>query len=72
MKSEIPAPGSYVVDTRTGRVAKVMGSQGLQVQLRSPAGGCEWDCPPEALRPARTSEELGARVHSLNQQSRLP
>jgi hypothetical protein len=54
------------VDTRTDRVGKVMGAEGPYVQLRPPAGGVEWDVPPEALRPARTVEELRAKVTGIN------
>jgi hypothetical protein len=37
-----------------------------------PTGGREWDVPLDALRPARTAEELSARVGELNKQSGLP
>lgn len=63
---KIPPTGSYAVDTRTDRVGRVMGSEGPYVQLRPPAGGTEWDVPPEALRPAGTLEELRAKVTEIN------
>lgn len=72
MNSEIPRAGTYAVDIRTGTVGQVMDSEGPYVQLRPPAGGREWDCPPAILRAAKTLEELSARVRELNQQSRLP
>ncbi|MDF4253902.1 MULTISPECIES: hypothetical protein [Streptomyces] len=72
MESEIPPAGAFAVDVRTGRVGQVMGREGPYVQLRPPGGGCEWDVPPDAVRPARVSEELRARVTDLNWQSRLP
>jgi len=70
----IPAIGSYAVDTRTDRVGQVMGTVGGLVQLRPPGGGREWDCPPDALRPAGTGEELRARVTEINRDRtrRLP
>lgn len=71
MKSEIPPAGSYAVDTRSDRVGQVMGKAGPYVQLRPPLGGREWDVPLDRLRPARTSEELSARVGELNRNSRL-
>ncbi|AXK32962.1 hypothetical protein DVA86_10165 [Streptomyces armeniacus] len=72
MNSEIPPAGSYAVDTRNGRVGEVMGKEGPYAQLRPPLGGREWDVPPENLRPARTGEELSARVRGLNRNSQLP
>jgi hypothetical protein len=66
MNDEIPPPGSYAVDTRTDRVGKVTGADGSYVRLRPPAGGQEWDVPPEALRPAGTLEELRAKVTEIN------
>ncbi|GAA2633321.1 hypothetical protein [Streptomyces axinellae] len=70
MNDEIPPAGAYAVDTRTDRIGQVMDVWGPYVQLRPPKGGCEWDVPREAIRPARVSEELGARVSDLNWQSR--
>ncbi|WP_326688498.1 MULTISPECIES: hypothetical protein [unclassified Streptomyces] len=72
MNSEIPPVGAYAVDVRTGRVGQVMDGDGPYVQQRPPRGGCGWDVPPEAIRAARVSEELSARVTDLNWQSRLP
>jgi hypothetical protein len=72
MNGEIPSTGSFAVDTRTNRIGQVMGCEGPYVQLRPPTGGREWDVPLDALRPARTAEELSARVGELNKQSRLP
>ncbi|OEU95774.1 hypothetical protein [Streptomyces oceani] len=72
MNNQIPRRGSYAVDTRTNVVGEVMDSRGPYVQLRPPAGGREWDVPLEALRPARTREELSARVSELNRNSQLP
>ncbi|MFJ9415594.1 MULTISPECIES: hypothetical protein [unclassified Streptomyces] len=68
----IPAPGSYALDGRDGRIGKVMGHEGPYVQLRPPGGGREWDCPPGALRPAEPRDALRAKVAELNQASRLP
>ncbi|MGC5343065.1 hypothetical protein ACPXCE_16065 [Streptomyces sp. DT24] len=67
-----PAIGSYVVDSRDGRVGRVMGRVGPCVQLRPPGGGAEWDCPPEAVRVASPGLVLRARVRELNREGRLP
>ncbi|MGH3309842.1 MAG: hypothetical protein ACRDP3_04555 [Streptomyces sp.] len=72
MTSEIPPFGAFAVDTRSGRVGRVMGAEGPYVQLRPLAGGKEWDVPPEHLRVALVMEELSARVAELNRQSRMP
>ncbi|MEV5508875.1 hypothetical protein [Streptomyces orinoci] len=45
-----PALGSYVIDTRTGRLGQVMDTHAGYVQLRPPRGGIEWYCPPAAVR----------------------
>ncbi|MER7395416.1 hypothetical protein ABT381_07860 [Streptomyces sp. NPDC000151] len=64
------AVGSYVVDTRTGRVGMVMGSEGPYLQLRPVGGGREWDCAPEAVRIATASERLSAATAYVNARSR--
>ncbi len=62
--------GSYVVDTRNGRVGRVMGYEGPYVQLRPYGGGREWDCAPEAIRAATTAERLRAATAYANARSR--
>jgi hypothetical protein len=62
----------YAIDTRDGRLGRVMGHEGGLVQLRPPGGGREWDCPPEALAEAPPGEVLRARVRRLNAEARLP
>ncbi|MER5882330.1 hypothetical protein ABT160_00715 [Streptomyces sp. NPDC001941] len=62
--------GSYVVELRTGRVARVMGHEGPYVQLRPFGGGREWDCPPEGVRIATTAERLSAATAYANARSR--
>ncbi|MEU6115277.1 hypothetical protein ABZ840_12205 [Streptomyces sp. NPDC047117] len=64
------AVGSYVVDTRTGRVGLVMGSEGPYLQLRPVGGGREWDCDPEAVRDATAQERLSAATAYVNARSR--
>ncbi|MFD7441517.1 hypothetical protein [Streptomyces sp. NPDC059909] len=64
--------GDYAIDARDGRIGRVMGREGPYVQLRPPGGGREWDCPPEALRPAPPGEALRARVRERNRERRLP
>ncbi|GAA3372733.1 hypothetical protein GCM10020367_29100 [Streptomyces sannanensis] len=71
MNGELPKPGSYAVDARDGRVGQVMGHVGTYVQLRPLGGGREWDCPPEAVRPAPPGVVLRARVRELNRNSGL-
>jgi hypothetical protein len=65
-----PSIGSYVVDTRTGRVGRVMGHEGPYVQLRPLHGGREWDCPPHAVRAATAAERLRAATAYANARSR--
>ncbi|MEU1211896.1 hypothetical protein ACFYSH_00900 [Streptomyces sp. NPDC005791] len=67
-----PAPGTFAMDGRDGRVGRVMGRVGPNVQLRPPGGGAEWDCPPEAVRPAPPGLVLRARVREINWEGRLP
>ncbi|MFE7621659.1 hypothetical protein [Streptomyces sp. NPDC057496] len=67
-----PEPGSFAVDTRDGRVGRVMGRVGSYVQLRAPGGGPEWDCPPDSVRAAPLGEVLRARVREVNREGRLP
>lgn len=68
----IPAPGSYAVDGRDGRIGLVIGHEGPFVQLRPPGGGVPWHCPPRVLEAASRSAVLAARVRELNWQSRMP
>ncbi|MGW7370190.1 hypothetical protein ACWGI8_43945 [Streptomyces sp. NPDC054841] len=65
-----PAVGSYVVDTSTGRVGRVMAYMGPYAQLRPIGGGREWDCVPEALRIATAMERLRAATAHVNARSR--
>ncbi|NBM18583.1 hypothetical protein [Streptomyces sp. GC420] len=58
------------MDTDTGRLGEVMGSEGGTLQLRPPGGGLEWDCRPEAARPASPGEELSAKVAHANHRPR--
>ncbi|MFD9974619.1 hypothetical protein ACFWZR_10010 [Streptomyces sp. NPDC059017] len=64
--------GEYVIDSRDGRIGRVMGREGPYVQLRPPGGGQEWDCPAEALRHVPPAVLLRARVRERNRQGRLP
>ncbi|MGW1199227.1 hypothetical protein ACWD4B_25825 [Streptomyces sp. NPDC002536] len=49
-------PGTPVLDTRTGRLGIVMGTEGPYIQLRPQGGGREWDCPPANVRPVGTTK----------------
>lgn len=64
--------GEYVIDSRDGRIGRVMGREGPYVQLRPPGGGREWDCPSEVLRHVPPPVLLRARVRERNRQGRLP
>ncbi|WP_338671990.1 hypothetical protein V1460_03195 [Streptomyces sp. SCSIO 30461] len=64
--------GDFAVDSRDGRIGRVMDAAGPYVQLRPPGGGREWDCPSEALRSATPGEVLRARVREVNREGRLP
>jgi hypothetical protein len=63
---------TYALDVRDGRIGEVMGREGGYVQLRPVGGGCEWDCPPEALGEAASADVLRARVRRVNREGRLP
>lgn len=63
---------TYALDVRDGRIGEVMGREGGYVQLRPVGGGCEWDCPPEALGEAAPADVLRARVRRVNREGRLP
>ncbi|MEU9335854.1 hypothetical protein AB0D49_22180 [Streptomyces sp. NPDC048290] len=70
MSTPKPSIGSYVVDTRTGRVGVVMGHEGPYIQLRPFGGGREWDCPPGVIRAASGAERLRAATAYQNARSR--
>lgn len=63
---------AYALDVRDGRIGEVMGHEGGYVQLRPVGGGCEWDCPPEALGEVAPGDVLRARVRRVNREGRLP
>ncbi|MFI1257115.1 hypothetical protein ACH4U6_25505 [Streptomyces netropsis] len=51
-----PENGTFVVDTRHGKVGQVMGHEGPRLQLRPPSGGREWEAAPDSVRPATGAE----------------
>ncbi|MFC5149110.1 hypothetical protein [Streptomyces aureoversilis] len=55
--------GAFVVDTREGRMAQVIGSEGHRVQVRQPGGGLEWEVPFSSLRLATSAERAAARAN---------
>ncbi|NEY31583.1 hypothetical protein GTU99_05100 [Streptomyces sp. PRKS01-65] len=65
-----PPVGSYVVDTRTGRLGIVMGHEGPYVQLRPYGGGREWDAEPSAVRHATQAERISVATAYANARSR--
>ncbi|MBT2385345.1 hypothetical protein [Streptomyces sp. ISL-11] len=62
----LPAPGTFVLDERTGQVGEVMAHDGPHLQLRPPSGGREWDVQPGTARPATPAELLSAKVRAVN------
>jgi hypothetical protein len=67
---DLPAVGSFVVDTRSDRVGRVMAVRSRRLFLRPPAGGCEWEAMPQQVRETDPQEDLSARVAVENAQSR--
>ncbi|MGN5378618.1 hypothetical protein ACQ4WX_17790 [Streptomyces lasalocidi] len=65
-----PPVGGHAVDTTTGRIGIVMGHEGPYVRLRPYGGGREWDCAPDAVRPATRTERLRAATAFENARSR--
>ncbi|MCW7989914.1 hypothetical protein XF35_32855 [Streptomyces platensis subsp. clarensis] len=65
-----PAVGTLTLDTRSGRVGRVMDVMWSHVQLRPPQGGIEWDAHPEDLRALGSCDDLSSRVAELNAHSR--
>ncbi|MFF7729642.1 hypothetical protein [Streptomyces sp. NPDC008001] len=53
--------GAFVVDTREGRMAQVVGGEGHRVRVRQPGGGPEWEVPLSVLRLATGAERAEAR-----------
>lgn len=62
--------GDTVKDMNTGKIGKVMGFVGPNVQLRPLSGGTEWDARPNALLPATLSQALSTGVADVNARSR--
>jgi hypothetical protein len=56
--------GDLVIDTVTGRLARVMEVGPTRCTLRRPQGGREWERPRDRLRPATTSEELAEQMRA--------
>ncbi|MCK7627861.1 hypothetical protein MUU72_33030 [Streptomyces sp. RS10V-4] len=65
----VPEFGTYVVDTRDGRVGRVVGRTASGLRLRPVGGGPEWDCAPAALRCATAGERLRAETRYANARS---
>lgn len=53
-----PAVGTLTLDTKSGRVDRVMDVMWSHVQLRPPQGGIEWDARPEDLRVLGSCDDL--------------
>ncbi|MFL4905804.1 hypothetical protein ACJ6WF_22180 [Streptomyces sp. MMS24-I2-30] len=65
-EGSLPEPGAFRVDNRTGRIGRVMGSEGPYVQLRPVRGGVEWDVPTNELREPTHAEEMSVKVAVAN------
>ncbi|MFH8789908.1 hypothetical protein ACH4A1_25960 [Streptomyces roseoverticillatus] len=52
--------GAFVVDTREGKIAQVIGAAGSRVTLRRPGGGLEWEAPFASLRLATREDREAA------------
>ncbi|MEV4924365.1 hypothetical protein [Streptomyces roseoverticillatus] len=52
--------GAFVVDTREGKIAQVVGAAGSRVTLRRPGGGLEWEAPFGSLRLATREDREAA------------
>ncbi|MEV4501423.1 hypothetical protein [Streptomyces klenkii] len=52
--------GAFVVDTREGRIAQVVGERGSRLMLRRPGGGVEWEAPFASLRLATREDREAA------------
>lgn len=72
MAVKVSSEVAYALDVRDGRIGEVMGRVGGYVQLRPVGGGCEWDCPPDALGDVPPGDLLRARVRRVNREGRLP
>lgn len=70
MTFEFPAVGSFVVDTRDERLARVMDVRSKRLYLRPPCGGTEWEAMPQHVRPTTPQEDLSALVSIENARSR--
>ncbi len=67
---DVPHVGSFVVDTRTDRVARVIDVGDRRLYLRPPTGGVEWEALPQHVRATDPQEDLSARVAVENARSR--
>ncbi|MEV4439962.1 hypothetical protein AB0K09_13210 [Streptomyces sp. NPDC049577] len=56
--------GAYVIDTREGRIAQVVGGEGKRTRVQRPGGGLEWEVPFSALRLATREEREAAGIRS--------
>ncbi|MFH8571266.1 hypothetical protein [Streptomyces sp. NPDC017993] len=65
-----PPLGSFVMDTRSARVGKVVAADGDRLRLLPIGGGGKWDCAAGAARPATVTERLSAATAYLNARSR--
>lgn len=54
----LPVVGELALDAGRDRVGIVMDAQGGRVFLRRPEGGCEWEAPPEDVRPVPVATKV--------------
>lgn len=66
-----PGPlGAYVIDTRTGRLGRIIGYGSAGLLLRPYGAGRPWSCPAEETRLATVTERLRAATSYANARSR--
>nr|WP_229353800.1 hypothetical protein [Streptomyces sp. UNOB3_S3] len=63
-------PRTFVYVTHRDRIGQVMGHEGPRLQLRPPAGGCEWEAEPHTVRTAIDDERLSAKLAVVNSRGR--
>jgi hypothetical protein len=69
--TEPPIVGTFVVDTRDERLARVHAVRNRRLYLRPPGGGAadEWEAVPQHVRHTDAAEDLRARVAVENARS---
>lgn len=61
-RKDLPAKGSLVRDTKTGKIGVLMDVIGSRAWLRKPQGGREWELPSDDVEPYILSDQLADRL----------